>query len=156
MGSEIFLQKLKVAIEELKELRPDLHRSLRFKIHSSEYSKFTSIFGSSDQVMIGKNIGQKLFHEINASSASMILLADHNKDFQTTKFWEFVSRRKPVCYIGPDGETKSILESQSWGMQVNSGKDLISFMEKKDWNRSSDFTDHTVDYIAQRIEKEVL
>ncbi|MEO0404711.1 MAG: hypothetical protein AAF193_07560, partial [Bacteroidota bacterium] len=156
MGSKTYLEGLKKAIAELKGLRPDLHRILRIKIYSSDYDQFTSIFGASDQVMIGKNIGEKLFHEINASSASMILLADHNKDFQTTKFWEFVSRRKPICYIGPAGLSQSVLENNNWGMGISTGQDLISFMEKKDWNRSSDFSDHTVDHIAELLENEVL
>ena len=151
MGSEKYLRGFASAMQTLKEQRPDLHHRLQVKIFSDDKSKFDDLFEGNDRVRIMENIGAGLFEEINMASASIILLADHNKDFQTTKFWEFASRRKPIAYIGPEGKTANFLASEKLGVSVMTGELLASFMESTDWNRGYDFSKHTMEHTVNEL-----
>jgi hypothetical protein len=48
------------------------------------------------------------------------MLADYNKDFFTTKFFDYLPYNKPIVYIGPDGAVRQFLQKN--------GQQLTSFL----------------------------
>ncbi len=69
-------------------------------------------------------IGKGIFKEVNQAAAIIIFLADHNKDYLTTKFFEFLPFRKPLMYFGPQGHVAQFIERNRLGSIINSVEDF--------------------------------
>jgi len=69
-------------------------------------------------------IGKGIFKEVNQAAAIIIFLADHNKDYLTTKFFEFLPFRKPLMYFGPHGHVAQFIERNRLGSLINSVEDF--------------------------------
>ena len=93
----------------------------------------------------------------------LILLAEHNKDFKTTKFYEFLPFQKPYLYIGSLGEVSKIISEDKMGFVIKDVKnETVSFIESHFssnlvFNGLSKFKNHTfqkrVELINNLIEK---
>jgi len=40
---------------------------------------------------------------LHAADVLVVMNAEHNKDYKTTKFFEYLPLKKPLLYIGPEG-----------------------------------------------------
>lgn len=151
MGIEKNLKQLVATIEKLKNSHPKLHHQLQVKIFSDDQSKFKEALNGHHKIQVMPSIGKGLFEEIDRASASIIMLAEHNKDFKTSKFWEFASRRKPIAFIGAEGETSQFIEENRMGLHVQKPEDLAKFMEGSDWNRAYPIENHTLKHICTEL-----
>jgi hypothetical protein len=104
-----------------------------------------------------------IFNVISESDFVLILLAEHNKDFKTTKFYEFLPFQKPYLYIGSLGQVAKNISEDEMGFVIKDvKKDTVSFIEshfasKLFFNGLSKFRNHTfqkrVELINELIEK---
>lgn len=86
-----------------------------YSIHS------TNVFeekGLGKVVSINKPIGDKVFENINQYDYVIILLAQHNKDFKTTKFYDFLPYKIPYLHIGPVGFVSESIIKDDLGLLI--------------------------------------
>ena len=81
-------------------------------------------FENTPAVRFHKPIGKAVFDEVSKAAATLVILADHNKDFLTTKFFEYLAFRKPILYIGAEGEAARFIESSDLGRIIRTPDDL--------------------------------
>ena len=114
-------------------------------------------------ISINPSVGKEIFKIISEADYVLILLAEHNKDFKTTKFFEFLPFQKPYLYIGPLGEVAKNIREDEMGFVIKDvKKDTVSFIEsyfasKLVFIGLSKFRNHTfqkrVELINELIEK---
>jgi Cft2 family RNA processing exonuclease len=63
-----------------------------------------------------KPIGNDIFSELIKSDFIILLYAEHNMNFKTTKFFEFMSLNKPFFYLGPIGDVANTIEKNNMGV----------------------------------------
>ena len=151
MGIEKKLKQFIQSIHGLKSSHPALHHQLQIKIFTHDQVKFKESFEGQHKVQVMPAIGKGLFEEIDRASASVIMLADHNKNFKTSKFWEFTSRRKPIAFIGEPGETSHFIEENKMGLHIRNPEDLAKFMQEKEWNRGYNIEQHTLEHVCREF-----
>jgi hypothetical protein len=61
---------------------------------------------------------QGLDHHLASSQGLIILLSEDNKDFHTTKFYDFLPLGKPYLYIGPKGQVLKTIEDHNLGCSL--------------------------------------
>jgi hypothetical protein len=82
---------------------------LRWEIYSKDWEKFELFFKDIPHVNIFPDQGPSVFKRIAACSALVLCLADYNKDFFTTKYFDYLPAQKPILYIGPEGKVAAAL-----------------------------------------------
>ncbi len=92
-----------------------------FTPHAQYKKKFADL---GNHLHFSQVIGKGIFDEINRAAAVLIFLADHNKDYLTTKFFEFLPFRKPLMYFGPDGHVAQFIESNRLGSIIRTTSDF--------------------------------
>jgi hypothetical protein len=95
---------------------------LRIFTPHAQYKPHFSAIGA--QLHFSDVIGKGIFKEVNQAAAIIIFLADHNKDYLTTKFFEFLPFRKPLMYFGPKGHVAQFIESNRLGSIINNVEDF--------------------------------
>lgn len=149
-GAEEQFDRLDRCLNELQVISPQHHEKIRIECHSSDYLRLKARFAHQEKILFKAAIGKELFHRIDESSAAMILLSEHNQDFKTTKFYEFLSRKKPIMYLGPKGEVAQFLEQHNLGINVESAADLINLMDNKAWS-DYDLSQHELNRLGKNL-----
>lgn len=72
---------------------------------------------------------QVLFQKIAEASAAMIILAEHNKNFHTTKFFEITLLDRPIFYLGPEGAVADSISRDCLGATILLSNFTISDIE---------------------------
>ena len=81
-------------------------------------------------ISIKPSVGKDIFKIISEADYVLILLAEHNKDFKTTKFYEFLPFQKPYLYIGSLGEVAKNISEDEMGFVIKDVKnETVSFIE---------------------------
>jgi len=114
-------------------------------------------------ISIKPSVGKDIFKVISEADYVLILLAEHNKDFKTTKFYEFLPFQKPYLYIGSLGEVAKNISEDEMGFVIKDVKnETVSFIESHFssnlvYKGLSKFKNHTfqkrVELINNLIEK---
>ena len=128
---EIYLTEISKDLDHLKINAPDVYKNLDIIFYSGSSQKIAEIFKQHKIVKAADWIGDRIFAEIGKSDFCVIFLADHNKDFFTTKYYDFMPLHKPYLYIGPDGDIKREIEEQKLGL---SWKSFVESVEMKSLN----------------------
>lgn len=124
IGLEPHLERLNNALTKIRKDNPLLYRQLTIDLYTPHH-RFKNIFEeNSDKVHFHEPIGTDFFRELLASHASFIFLSEHNKNFQTTKFYEVLAYKKPFVYVGAEGDTASLIREQSLGCVLHDTEDL--------------------------------
>lgn len=103
IDSEKHIQQLVADINRLKKYQPEIYSMLDIRIFSDTIFKLKNLFDNTEIVRLEKSIGIKIFEEISACDWCIILLSDFNKNFFTTKYFEYQPYNKPYLYLGPKG-----------------------------------------------------
>jgi hypothetical protein len=74
----------------------------------------------SEVLEFSDSIGKKIEDRIAQAHWCVILLAEHNKDFFTTKYFEYQTLGTPYLYVGAKGEVHNIIEEENRGITWNS------------------------------------
>jgi len=121
-GSKQSLIELKQALDKLEAESPVLYEKIRFDFYTPE-QHFAALFKShQDKVRFMPSVGTEIFNKIKSADFCLLFLSDHNKDYQTTKFVEFLTLRKPFVLIGPRGYVGDFIEKNNLGRCLEQGQ----------------------------------
>lgn len=120
LGLEEHLKQLGTHLDTLKLENLAIIRNLNFRFFTTETHVVRFFEGVPEVIEVHPPIGKQVFNEIKQADALMILLAEHNKDFLTTKFFEYLPFKKPLIFIGAYGEAAKFIETNQLGVVVNS------------------------------------
>ncbi len=102
---------------DIRFFTPENHISKRFKYHMNIVSFSTPI-------------GKKIFEDLNNCTFPIILLAEHNKDYRTTKYYEYLLLRKPYLLFSPKGVTSKYTTKNRLGIWIDSEKPFTDKLEQ--------------------------
>ncbi|MBP9069680.1 MAG: hypothetical protein KBG47_09240 [Bacteroidia bacterium] len=126
--TERYLSVLTNSILKFKGQFPDI------KVEVDLYTKHKSVAVSlpelKENIRFLEPIGDKIFNVVRESDLFIILLSDHNKDFKTTKFYEFLPYKVPYLLVGPKGHVSESIEKEALGFLLTEEQDL-SYIYKK-------------------------
>jgi glycosyltransferase involved in cell wall biosynthesis len=125
--SEKYLNLLYTSISNLKRAFPDLR--IELDIYTEHKSTILLTEYLEGVVKFIKPVGDKIFNFISKYDMIIILLTDHNKDFKTTKFFEFLPYKLPYLYVGPSGFVSESIEKEKLGFVIKNGEDLVSIYQ---------------------------
>jgi len=115
LDTEPYLEQMANDLTKLREFNTTLYERLNINFHSSSFAKIQSIFKHHPCVRISDSIGKKIEDRIAQAHWCIILLAEHNKDFFTTKYYEYQTLGTPYLYVGADGEVLKNIEKENRG-----------------------------------------
>lgn len=116
-GSDNFLIEFASQLRGLKSENTQLFNQLDIRFYTAAYDKVNEIFNDLREVVSAQNsIGKAFFQEIASADWLIILLSDYNKDFFTTKYFEFIPFAKPILFIGPAGRVSKTIISEKLGV----------------------------------------
>ena len=115
LDTEFYLEQIAKDLTKLREFDPTLYERLNINFHSTSFEKIQSIFKYHPCVRISDSIGKKIEDRIAQAHWCIILLADHNKDFFTTKYFEYQTLGTPYLYIGANGQVLQSIEEENRG-----------------------------------------
>jgi len=122
IGSDDYLKFLNNSINYLKS--KSSNQKVEFLFYTNDIGKEKLFKDNSDCVKFFKSINERIFHEIVSADAIMMLLSDHNKNYVTSKFYEFIPYRKPYLYVGPEGYVSQKIRGEQLGYALNKVEDL--------------------------------
>ncbi len=148
LDTEPFLEEMSKDLTKLRESDPALYERLQLNFHSTSFEKIQAIFKHHPCVRISDSIGKKIEDRIAQAHWCIILLADHNKDFFTTKYFEYQTLGTPYLYLGAKGEVLQTIENENrgttWGnffqsLLKNDPLNSRTFIQEADENNSLSF-----------------
>jgi len=116
IDSEIHIQQLLSDLNNLKQSHPEIYSMLDIRFFSDTIFKLKNLFVNTEIVHLEKSIGNKIFEEISSCDWCIILLSDFNKNFFTTKYFEYQPYNKPYLYLGPKGLVMEEILNDEIGM----------------------------------------
>lgn len=101
-------------------------------------------------------IGKAFMEELAKSSGAFIFLADHNKDFLTTKFFELIPFRKPIFFVGAQGHASEFIRENKLGKVIDSYDSLHSALSglqagTLDFNENYDIAGHELAQVGDQL-----
>ena len=158
LGSKSYLEEF---INQINRYNSKNDHVVELEIYTDDHKSLQQFQNAA--ISINPSIGKMIFNVISESDFVLILLAEHNKDFKTTKFYEFLPFQKPYLYIGSLGQVAKNISEDEMGFVIKDvKKDTVSFIEshfasKLFFNGLSKFRKHTfkkrVELINELIEK---
>jgi hypothetical protein len=115
LDTEPYLEQIAKDLTKLREFDPSLYERLNINFHSSSFNKIQEIFKHHPCVRISDSIGKKIEDRIAQAHWCIILLAEHNKDFFTTKYYEYQTLGTPYLYVGANGDVLKNIEKENRG-----------------------------------------
>lgn len=141
IGCEPYLQLLNESIDYLKRIQSEA--LVKVNIYTNDIAKKNVFKRNEDCVHVNHSIGDGIFEEINGSDFILIILAEHNKNYVTSKFYEFLPYKKPYIYIGPMGYVSEKIENEKLGFVLRNESDLYQVI--KDFPNSGHLTNVSID-----------
>jgi hypothetical protein len=151
-GCEDFLLQFKSFISFIKEANIDFE--VNFYTNETDMKKE---FREFSQIYFNKPLGSEIFNKLNESDFLLIFLAEHNKDFCTTKFFEYLPLRKPYLYFGPEGNVSNTIVKNNIGY-IATGKsteDIFYFIQNGKIS-TQDINNFSLENVSTNFIKEVL
>lgn len=127
IGLEKYLNRLNDAVTYLKKMGMTAS-NIEISVFSEKTCKEELFPGNGDIIKMQEPVGDRIFHEIAASDYVLIFLAEHNKNFVTSKFPEFLPYRKPYLYFGPEGHVSQKIVSEKLGYTIDQPADLFNIL----------------------------
>lgn len=112
---EVFLNQMAADLDILKRTHPAVYENLKISFYTVSPHKISQVFERHSIVESSNSIGEKIFTEIANADLCIIFLANHNRNFFTTKYFEYMPLQKPYLYIGPEGEVIKEIEAKKMG-----------------------------------------
>ena len=90
LGSKSYLEEF---INQINRYNSKNDHVVELEIYTDDHKSLQQFQNTA--ISINPSIGKMIFNVISESDFVLILLAEHNKDFKTTKFYEFLPFQKP-------------------------------------------------------------
>jgi hypothetical protein len=143
------LQSFRNFLSDLRSKDPELFNRMEFRIFTDN-QKEAEPFRQYSNVLVSMPVGKKIFDELRSADFCLMLLSHHNRNFRTTKFYEFLPFRKPFVFIGEEGKVTQMVEQDLLGYVVRDfDKDLRQLVDDFDrralrFNSSFDISSFTL------------
>ncbi|PBQ31508.1 hypothetical protein CNR22_06925 [Sphingobacteriaceae bacterium] len=151
--SDRYLELLADALLVLKKNYPEV--AVQIDFYTNHTTKVFLNKGLNNSVRFLNPIGDKIFEVISNYDFSLILLADHNKDFKTTKFFEFLPYRVPYLYVGPEGFVSNSIANEKLGYVLKSKQDLTDIynnrLHKTELSGFNSIAQHSLSAVVQKL-----
>ena len=157
LGLKPFIDPFSSWLSTLREKESHLYNKLTIDLFTPHSNHVGSL---KDHANVHAPIGKEFMSELAQSSAAIILLAEHNKDFLTTKFFELIPFGKPLIFIGAQGFAAQFIEENGLGKVVDSYESLAqviqelksnSFPLNREYNISSHELSHIGDHLVSLL-----
>ena len=129
LGLEPAMEQLQRALEYLELHAPSLWEKLEIDMYTPDFESALVQGRFPDKVRIHPAIGKAFFAELEQADAALVFLADHNRNFLTTKYFEYLPFQKPILYFGPAGHVSATIEEQGIGHVVSQPQTLVEVLE---------------------------
>ncbi len=130
IGLESILERFAEDWSNLQKSKPDLTRDAHVDVYTPHVN-FARYFAlAADFVDLHPFIGKDIFKKIQEADAVLIFLAEHNKNFLTTKFFEYLPFKKPLIFVGAEGHASSFIADQKLGLIVRDVDSLQHALEQ--------------------------
>ncbi len=108
IGTEDYLLALSDALLLLNK------QGIRAKctLYTPDANRFKNRFQG---LVFEESLGNKFYNRIAKADFLIMLYANHNKNYLTTKFYEYLPLRKPLLYIGPEGYISETIAKKNLG-----------------------------------------
>lgn len=97
-------------VHQLKQFA-HAHSDHSIKVFSKDVNSFISILDSENNIHCEMEQGAGIFEKMSHVEGLILMLSDYNKDFFTTKFYDYLPLQKPIVYFGPNGKVKQYLKT---------------------------------------------
>jgi hypothetical protein len=117
IGLEKYISRLREVIEQADV-------SSKWYFYSKDHETFRKYLGDLTQVFIFPDIGTDVYVKLAKAYGLILCLSDYNKDYFTTKYYDYLPSGKPILYIGPvGGVAKSLSHGKKNGINELPMKD---------------------------------
>lgn len=123
-GLETVLEHFANELNEAEQSTPELTSNLEINLYTPHLSFSKHLSAASDLIKVHPVIGKAIFTKIQNADAVLIFLAEHNKNYLTTKFFEYLPFQKPILFLGAEGHAAAFIEAQQLGLVVNEREQL--------------------------------
>lgn len=153
MGLQAHLKPFAEWLNQAKQKRPELYENVQFDIYTPHREHVGDL---STHVTSHAPIGKGFMKELSQSSAALIFLAEHNKDFLTTKFFELIPFGKPLLFVGAEGYASKFITEKGLGRVINSFDSLVQVLEELEsgeleLNSDYNFSNHELAHIGEQL-----
>jgi len=158
-GTDEILKEFSATLLELRKTDPELYGALQIDFYSPEKGPKRFFKEHEGTVYFHEPVGNEIMSKIAQSTFCMILLAEHNKDFKTTKFLEYSALRKPFIVLGNKGYVARFVEENNLGVSFDAGSisGLGSFLKSgkeyiaSKYNRTFDLGEFTFEAVSDKL-----
>lgn len=131
LGLQDFIEPFSFWLSTLKEKEHALYDKLAIDLYTPHSDHVGAL---AEHANVHAPIGKEFMAELAQSSAAIILLANHNKDFLTTKFFELIPFGKPLIFVGAKGFAAKFIAENGLGRVVDSYESLTQVMRELESN----------------------
>jgi hypothetical protein len=158
-GTEEILKLLDKTLSAIKVKNVELYNKLEFEFYTPETDQEKYFLDHNEIVNFYKPVGNEIMAKISRANICLIFLAEHNKDFRTTKFIEYSVLRKPFLVFGPKGYVSHFVEENMIGKSFdqNDMKELVYFLINiedyllESYNSKYDFSEYDYRNIIDKL-----
>jgi len=117
------------ALDSLKSERSELYQKLNISFYTPPNNVPIQFNNHRKVIQFNLPVGKYIFNIINQSTACIILQSRNNKNFRTTKFFEFISFRKPYILFGAKGFVSEYVERNKLGVFIPNENFYTQFLD---------------------------
>jgi hypothetical protein len=124
IGLEGYLEKLSNAIMAINKKGIKINCTL----YTPDANRWKKCYYGLD---FEEPIGKKFYNKIANADLLLMLYAEHNKNYLTTKFYEYLPLRKPMLYLGPKGYISKLIQEKNLGFVLTESElDLLGIVSQ--------------------------
>lgn len=155
-GTETYLQTMADGLSLLEKNAPELYHRLSIEFYTNDQKHAVLFADHQDVVVFHLPIGKDFFKRAAEASGLIVLLAEHNRHFATTKFFEYLPWRKPLLYIGPSGDVSDFILAQRLGCAPNTPEDIamqlaLYAQDKQVFNNDYQADQHSLTEVTKQL-----
>jgi hypothetical protein len=151
LGAEQFFKKICDDLGALKISNEEVYHQIRISIFAPNFKKIEPLIEGLEHVHAQGSIGKEIENVIREANYCMLVPAEHNKDFLTTKYFEFQAFGTPYLVCGARGKVlQTVIQENrgySWDEFVTEVKDQGIEATKKFTQEAS-----AQDHVSQRVD----
>lgn len=115
LGAEAYFKQLSDDLHFIQQAQPELMDRIHLAIYSPNYTKIASLFADMPQVTLQGSVGKEIEQIIFDADYCLLVPAEHNKDFLTTKYFEFQKLKTPYLVAGASGKVTQTVINENRG-----------------------------------------
>ena len=129
IGLDPYLQGLDKSIKEFyRKFRE--YPPVEFTFYTPDYLNWKEKFDHQSCFTFHDQVGSLIHQEISYADGVLIMLAEHNKNFFTTKFFDFLPYNKPYIFVGAQGKVSEYIRREKLGFPLVNSDDLENLTER--------------------------